>query len=93
MNDQEFKNNQRINYKEWYGKFKVQYEDFERWLTQRTFNEWLRSYFDYKKIEYSSVSTNGMRMYELKMDTQQQEQQEDNDNIDPWDEIENDLGL
>ena len=88
MNEQEFQNNQRINYKEWFSKFKGQYEDFERWLTQRTFNEWLRSYFDYKKIEYNSISSNGMRMYELKMESNDKEE-----GGDIWDEIENDLGL
>jgi hypothetical protein len=45
--------------------FTSDHEDFKKWLTQRTFNQWLKSYFDYIDIEMKSIVSNGIRFYEL----------------------------
>jgi hypothetical protein len=65
MDDKTFTNHQRVNYKSWITDFTEEHEDFKKWLTQRTFNAWLKMYFDYKEIQMKSIVSNGMRMYEL----------------------------
>jgi hypothetical protein len=68
MDDKKFTPGQQINYKQWYETFVNEYEDFKKWLTNRNFNSWLRSYFEFKKIEIDNVSSNGQRYYEIKSD-------------------------
>jgi hypothetical protein len=65
MEDKVFKNNQRIDYKVWLVDFMAEHEDFKKWLTQRTFNQWLKNYFDFKEIEMKNIVSNGIRFYEL----------------------------
>jgi hypothetical protein len=56
---------ERVNYKEKYNDFLNEYEDFRKWLTQRIFNKWLGSYYDYKGVEWESKTSNGIRFYEI----------------------------
>jgi hypothetical protein len=65
MEDKVYKNNQRIDYKVWLVDFMAEHEDFKKWLTQRTFNQWLKNYFDFKEIEMKNIVSNGIRFYEL----------------------------
>jgi hypothetical protein len=66
MEEKTFKNNQKIDYKDWCANFISENEDFKKWLTQRIFNKWLKYYFDYNKIEMESISYQGKRYYKLK---------------------------
>jgi hypothetical protein len=65
MNDKKFIQGERIYYKEYYEKFVNEYEDFKKWLNQRLFNQWLKSFFDFKNIKMIANSSNGVRFYEL----------------------------
>lgn len=65
MEEKEFHNEQRVDYKEWVAFFMNENEDFKKWLTQRIFNVWLKAYFDYKDIQMESVSYQGKRYYKL----------------------------
>jgi hypothetical protein len=64
MDDKEFENEQRIYYKDWYAEFVEDNKDFV-WLKQRTFNDWLKLYFEDKDIEMDDKASNGKRFYEL----------------------------
>lgn len=55
----------RINYKSEHEVFISEYEDFAKWLKQRTFNNWLKNYYDYKGIELNQKVSNGIRYYEV----------------------------
>jgi hypothetical protein len=81
MGDKTFKNNQRIDYKAWMSEFTSEHEDFKKWLTQRTFNQWLKLYFDFKSISFESGATNGVRYYELSIEGDESEP------ADIWDEL------
>lgn len=65
MDEKDFKNKERIYYKELMDKFTNEFEDFKKFLKQRTFNTWLKTYFDFKGVSIVSGSVNGMRFYEL----------------------------
>lgn len=92
MNEKDFIKGQRIDYKMWFNQFKASYQDFEKWLTQRAFNDWLRSYFDYKEIKFKSISSNGIRMYEIES-SPKSANDEPNDDKDIWDDIEKENGI
>jgi hypothetical protein len=64
MDDKEFSNGQRVFYKEWHADFVKENDDFT-WLKQRTFNEWLKLYFDDKGVKMADKASNGKRFYEL----------------------------
>jgi hypothetical protein len=68
MDEKDFSNGERIYYTEWLTKFTDEYKDFEKWLKQRTFNQWLKHYFDFHEIQIKSDSSNGKRYYELVSD-------------------------
>jgi len=65
MDEKEFSNNQLIDYKDYYKTFIEEYQDFRKWLAQRTFNVWVKKYFEFKKIDCKSVSKGGIRYYEI----------------------------
>lgn len=67
MKEKIFVDGDRIYYKDYHESFLTDYEDFRKWLKQRTFNQWLKFYFDYKGIEFTNESSNGNRFYELKI--------------------------
>ena len=77
MEEKTFYNEQKINYKEWIIEFVNENPDFKKWLTQNTFNKWLKSYFDYIEVEIESISVKGKRYYKLisdKLETQENEE-------------------
>lgn len=65
MDDKEHKGFETIDYKQYYNDFMAEYEDFKKWLQQKTFNNWLKAYFDYNNLKYESISANGKRYYRL----------------------------
>jgi hypothetical protein len=81
MDDKDFKDKERIYYKEWNEKFLSEHEDFKKWMTQRMFNTWLKLYFDFKSISFESGATNGVRYYELSIEGDESEP------ADIWDEL------
>jgi hypothetical protein len=68
MDDKKFTNGERIFYKDWFDSFVVEYEDFKKWLTNRTFNNWLKAYFEFRGFGIENGATNGKRYYEIKSD-------------------------
>lgn len=58
-------NGERVDYKELYQLFLNEYEDFNKWLTQRIFNKWLSNYYEFRGVNYDNVSSNGKRYYEI----------------------------
>jgi hypothetical protein len=82
MEDKEFTNEQRIDYKQWHSTFITEYEDFKKWLTQRQFNVWLKSYFEFKEIGFESITYNGMRYYRIISENSKQEEPTDFDIFD-----------
>lgn len=66
MKDKTFSIGDRIYYKDYFEKFLNEYEDFKKWLKQRTFNQWIKAYFDFKGVVFTNESSNGNRFYELK---------------------------
>lgn len=85
MESKEFNHQERIFYNEWFDNFKSEFSDFQKWLTQRKFNDWLKFYFDFKGFKIISDSSNGKRFYQInKLNepiTTRIEQEEDNDGI------------
>lgn len=81
MDEKTFKNNQRIDYKSWYADFTNEYEDFKKWLAQRTFNTWLKAYFDFKNIDMKSIVSNGIRMYEINNETLEEDAEDNTDEV------------
>jgi hypothetical protein len=65
MDEKEFSNKERIYYKEFMERFVSDYTDFKKFLSQRMFNTWLKTYFDFKNIDIISGAANGVRYYEL----------------------------
>jgi hypothetical protein len=68
MDEKEFSNKERVYYKDFMERFVSDYTDFKKFLTQRMFNTWLKTYFDFKHIEIVSGAANGVRYYELNND-------------------------
>lgn len=89
MDEKKFKHEQRIDYKIWFQQFMNENEDFKRWLTERKFNQWIKSYLNFKDMDVKSIVVNGKRMYEV-INPNQKDEKEDKD---IWDDIENDLGV
>lgn len=71
MNSVNLSDKMRIDYNEYSNKFKSEYPDFEqaRWFTQKLFNRWLGSYFEFKGFSHESKVFNGQRYYVLKAET------------------------
>ena len=65
MDSKKYYMGQRINYKTEKEEFIASYEDFAKWLQQRMFNKWIKSYLDFKGYESKSIVSNGIRMYEI----------------------------
>jgi hypothetical protein len=43
--------------------FTSEYKDFNKWLTRKKFNIWIKKYANYKGIEYNDGTSNGMRWF------------------------------
>lgn len=84
------KNLDRIYYKKWKADFVKDYVDFDKWLTQRLFNSWIKKYYTYKGIELSSGSANSVRYYQIDIAGQEIKSNEEDD---IWDEIEKENGI
>lgn len=84
----ENRNLDRIYYKQWMSDFTKDYNDFEKWLTQRLFNTWIKKYYSFKNISLSSGSTNGQRYYQVDLPDQAIDLEDEED---IWDEIEENL--
>lgn len=67
MNEQNLWDKKRINYNLLQDKFKNEFNDYNshHWFTQRLFNRWLSRYVQFKGFEVDSISSNGVRLYEL----------------------------
>jgi hypothetical protein len=65
MEEKQFTNNQTINYKEWMADFVSENEDYKKWLTQNIYNKWLKLFFEFKNIDFESVSIKGKRYYKI----------------------------
>jgi len=72
----------RIYYKKWLEDFVNEYTDFQQWLKQRTFNEWVRKYYEHIEVELTPGTSNGQRFYEFVIEGQEPPQDED-----IWDEL------
>jgi len=48
-----------------YNKFKMQYMDFNSWLTQRTFTKWTKYYADYLNVKYEERKSNSNNYFWL----------------------------
>lgn len=48
-----------------YNKFKIQYMDFNSWLTQRTFTKWTKFYADYLNVNYDDRKSNSNSYFTL----------------------------
>ena len=59
--EEAIKTNERLDKNYLYEAFKMEYEDFTKYLTQRTFTKWLRTYAKYKDIEAEEGVSNGQR--------------------------------
>ena len=59
--EEAIKTNERLDKNYLYEAFKMEYEDFAKYLTQRTFTKWLRTYAKYKNIEAEEGVSNGQR--------------------------------
>ena len=57
VSDYEFKN--WIRKSDLFGKFIEEFPDYKKWLTIRTFNNWLRIYFSTMNIEYQEAKKDG----------------------------------
>jgi hypothetical protein len=55
---------QRLVKGEVYQKFKDENEDM-KFLNKRLFNKWIKSYSEFKKLEYKDGNTNGSRWFAL----------------------------
>lgn len=84
------RNLDRIYYKQWMADFTRDYNDFDKWLTQRLFNTWIKKYYSFKNISLSSGSTNGQRYYQIDLPDQAIDLDEEDD---VWDEIEKKYGI
>jgi hypothetical protein len=60
--------NERIDKKILFEDFVGQYDDYKKWLKNRTFNKWLKTYADYKGAKSEDVVYNGIRYYYFKLD-------------------------
>ena len=87
MDEKKFEHQQRIDYKVYIQQFMNENEDFKRWLTERQFNKWIKSYLNFKDMDVKSIVVNGKRMYEVIGEEKPKEE------VDIWDGIEKDLGL
>lgn len=64
VEDGHIQQDQRLVKGEVYQKFKDENEDM-KFLNKRLFNKWIKSYSEYKKLEYQDGNTNGARWFVL----------------------------
>ena len=47
----------------YFDSFTSEYKDFNKWLTRKKFNIWIKKYSNYKDIKYNDGSSNGQRWF------------------------------
>ena len=67
MAEQDIFDCKRINYKEMKAEFISDFEDYRhhKWFNQNIFNKWLAIYLDFKGFSHKSISSNGVRFYDI----------------------------
>jgi len=60
----------RNDKKLYFDNFIGEYKDFNKWLTRKRFNIWLQKYAKYKKIDYCTGNTNGIRWFMIGEETE-----------------------
>lgn len=67
MEEQNIFHGARLDYRELRTKFANEFDDYKtyHWFKQRVFNSWLGRYLEFKGFTYESISSNGIRFYEL----------------------------
>lgn len=63
--EQEILLNQEYEKTNLYNNFKMQYMDFNSWLTQRTFTKWTKYYADYLNVKYNDRKSNSNSYFTL----------------------------
>lgn len=83
MEDKELFNGKRINYNELKDAFTRDYSDYNnhKWFSQKLFNQWLVKYLEFKGFDHSSISSNGVRYYELKAVSDEAKSMKEQDNV------------
>lgn len=80
-NDENIPKNVRIDRKELYSSFLEEYGDLKKWLQQRRFTSWIKSYATHIKVELLSGKTNGVWWMTLKDENFNDAQVEDKDGL------------
>lgn len=57
--------NKRLLKNEYFDMFKNDYQEFNKWITLRTFTNWTQKYCSYMGYEYKQGSSNGQRWFEI----------------------------
>lgn len=67
MDEQNIFGGARLDYRELKESFEKEFTDFQgmKWFRQTTFNKWLVRYIEFKGFTHKSISSNGIRFYEL----------------------------
>jgi len=92
MDERDLVHEQRIDYKVWVQQFMNENEDFKKWLTERKFNQWLKSYIEFKGMEVKSIVVNGKRMYEVVVPGNDSAPKKEEDR-DIWDDVMDENGF
>jgi uncharacterized protein (DUF433 family) len=92
MDEKNFEDKQRIDYKLWIQHFMNENEDFKKWLTERKFNQWIKSYIEFKGMEVKSIVVNGKRMYEV-INPNKNTEENLNEDRDIWDDVMDENGF
>lgn len=71
--------NIRIDKTEYFQKFKNEYPDFQKWLTQKKFTQWLENFGKYYKLQFNHGRTHSSRYIEYLVSSE-----ENNDNEIPF---------
>lgn len=68
MDEKDLFDGERLNYKDLKNSFISDFEDYRnhQWFNQKLFNKWLARYLNFKGFSYDSISSNGVRFYDIK---------------------------
>jgi hypothetical protein len=87
VNDGNVRPNVRYQKAQMYEAICEEYKDLKKWLSQKKLNVWFRKYSDYKGYTFIDGNSNGQRWFELKYESEIQE------NEDIWDELNRKAGV
>jgi hypothetical protein len=57
--------NTRLDKQEYFDKFIAEYKDYQKYLTRKRFNIWVKKYATYKGYEFRQGNSNGLRWFEV----------------------------